>query len=306
MQFSCALSRLSWVTMVWSGWETSRPVTQLRAKSRHKVKTYGSQVFNIYGSWALLQTVSTELRSHPHVGHVSFAGTSAGRSPHINFDLVLQRINELNILAGESFVQTTATGAKLATKDPVPLRLYSNGIVMFDGPFRSYQEPSTQVSFLKLWWKLPACDWNIFRLKLLSLVLTAVHARPNGWLFSIWASTKISKRCTIWGAPPNILSHPKCAHFWLENFWAGSRQATWGIYLQVAMGYVPRWRTGSLWGERWLIKCSQLSATGFVLHLSLSHSLQRELCLRCHLDFLIFLQVRAWKLGSSWADCPRW
>ena len=75
----------------------------------------------------------------------------------MNFDLVLQRINELNLLTGESFVQTTVTGAKLAKKDPVPLRLYSNGILMFDGPFRSYQEPSTQVSFL-------SCDENILHM----------------------------------------------------------------------------------------------------------------------------------------------
>lgn len=69
----------------------------------------------------------------------------------MNFDLVLQRVRELNVLAGdgESFVQTTAKGAQLATKDPVPLRLYRNGIVMFDGPFRSYQEHSTQVGKTK-------------------------------------------------------------------------------------------------------------------------------------------------------------
>ncbi|XP_041843589.1 UBX domain-containing protein 11 [Melanotaenia boesemani] len=75
------------------------------------------------------------------------SGASASRNFHMNFDLVLQRINELNVLAGEgeSYVQTTATGAKLSTKAPIQLRLYSNGIVMFDGPFRSYQEESTQM-----------------------------------------------------------------------------------------------------------------------------------------------------------------
>ncbi|KAF7660062.1 hypothetical protein LDENG_00288570 [Lucifuga dentata] len=69
-----------------------------------------------------------------------------GRNFHMNFDLVLQNIKELNILAGdgESFVKSTATGAQLAQKDPIQLRLYRNGIVMFDGPFRSYQEQSTQ------------------------------------------------------------------------------------------------------------------------------------------------------------------
>ncbi|KAM4633813.1 UBX domain-containing protein 11 [Polymixia lowei] len=72
--------------------------------------------------------------------------TSAVRNFHMNFDLVLQNIKELNILGGEgeSYVQATARGAQLAKKDPIPLRLYSNGILMFDGPFRPYQEHSTQ------------------------------------------------------------------------------------------------------------------------------------------------------------------
>ncbi|TKS81858.1 UBX domain-containing protein 11 [Collichthys lucidus] len=71
---------------------------------------------------------------------------SAVRKFHMNFDLVLQRIRELNILAGEGecFVRSTATGAQLAKKDPIQLSLYSNGIVMFEGPFRSYEEHSTQ------------------------------------------------------------------------------------------------------------------------------------------------------------------
>lgn len=77
----------------------------------------------------------------------------------MNFDLVLQRIRELNVLAGEgeSVVQSTATGAKLSRKDAVRLRLYSNGIVMFDGPFRSYQDRSTQVEVLKPIWAC-CCD----------------------------------------------------------------------------------------------------------------------------------------------------
>ncbi|XP_045902069.1 UBX domain-containing protein 11 isoform X1 [Micropterus dolomieu] len=71
---------------------------------------------------------------------------SVVRNFHMNFDLVLQRIKELNVLAGdgECFIKSTATGAQLAKKDTIRLSLYSNGIVMFDGPFRSYQEHSTQ------------------------------------------------------------------------------------------------------------------------------------------------------------------
>ncbi|KAM8735242.1 UBX domain-containing protein 11 [Acanthopagrus schlegelii] len=78
-------------------------------------------------------------------GHLQ-PDASAVRSFRMNFDLVVQRIRELNILTGdgECFVRSTATGAQLAKKDPIQLSLYSNGIVMFDGPFRSYQEDSTQ------------------------------------------------------------------------------------------------------------------------------------------------------------------
>ncbi|KAM3873414.1 UBX domain-containing protein 11 [Diretmus argenteus] len=74
------------------------------------------------------------------------SGTSVVRNFHMNFGRVLESIRELNIMAGEgqSFVQATATGAQLVQKKPVQLRLYSNGIIMFEGPFRSYQEHSTQ------------------------------------------------------------------------------------------------------------------------------------------------------------------
>ena len=34
----------------------------------------------------------------------------------------------------------------LQVRDSVPLTLYSNGILMFGGPFRPYSDPVTQVS----------------------------------------------------------------------------------------------------------------------------------------------------------------
>lgn len=73
--------------------------------------------------------------------------TNARRSFEMNFDLVLQNIQELNITAGEgeSHVIAIPGGAKLTQKSSIPLWLYKNGIVMFSGPFRSYQDPSTQV-----------------------------------------------------------------------------------------------------------------------------------------------------------------
>ncbi|XP_066499443.1 UBX domain-containing protein 11 isoform X2 [Hoplias malabaricus] len=68
------------------------------------------------------------------------------RNFSMNFDLVLQSVKDLNILAGEgeSFVRSVPGGAKLIQQEAIPLCLYKNGIVMFQGPFRSYQDPSTQ------------------------------------------------------------------------------------------------------------------------------------------------------------------
>uniref|UniRef100_A0A8B9B9F9 UBX domain-containing protein 11 n=1 Tax=Anser brachyrhynchus TaxID=132585 RepID=A0A8B9B9F9_9AVES len=53
---------------------------------------------------------------------------------------------DLNMLAGEgiSQIEHTPQGARLRQQEPLPLTLYQNGIVMFDGPFRSYEEPSAQ------------------------------------------------------------------------------------------------------------------------------------------------------------------
>uniref|UniRef100_A0A8D0B7W6 UBX domain-containing protein 11 n=1 Tax=Salvator merianae TaxID=96440 RepID=A0A8D0B7W6_SALMN len=64
----------------------------------------------------------------------------------IDLDLILENLKDLNALAGEgmSQIERTAGGARLRQLDSVPLTFYQNGIVMFNGPFRSYEEPSTQ------------------------------------------------------------------------------------------------------------------------------------------------------------------
>ncbi|XP_072018907.1 UBX domain-containing protein 11-like [Amphiura filiformis] len=67
-------------------------------------------------------------------------------SLHIDFDKIIKSIRELNVLAGEGEkkIQHTVNGARLRAQEPIPLTLYANGIFMFNGPFRSYQEPETQ------------------------------------------------------------------------------------------------------------------------------------------------------------------
>ncbi|XP_060703160.1 UBX domain-containing protein 11 [Hemiscyllium ocellatum] len=71
---------------------------------------------------------------------------TALKSFQMDFNLVVENIKDLNILAGEgeARVEHTTGGARLKRPDPVPLTLFKNGIVMFNGPFRSYDEPSTQ------------------------------------------------------------------------------------------------------------------------------------------------------------------
>ncbi|KAM6334762.1 UBX domain-containing protein 11 [Alca torda] len=64
----------------------------------------------------------------------------------IDFDLILENVKDLNVLAGEgiSQIEHTPGGARLRQPEPLPLTLYQNGIVMFNGPFRPYEDPSTQ------------------------------------------------------------------------------------------------------------------------------------------------------------------
>ncbi|NXJ06946.1 UBX11 protein, partial [Odontophorus gujanensis] len=64
----------------------------------------------------------------------------------IDFDLILENVRSLNVLAGDgvSHIEHTPRGARLRQPEALPLTLYQNGIIMFDGPFRSYEELSAQ------------------------------------------------------------------------------------------------------------------------------------------------------------------
>ncbi|NXC40708.1 UBX11 protein, partial [Penelope pileata] len=73
-------------------------------------------------------------------------GEAAVSKHQIDFDLILENVKDLNMLVGEgvSQIEHTPRGARLRQPEPLPLTLYQNGMVMFDGPFRPYKEPSTQ------------------------------------------------------------------------------------------------------------------------------------------------------------------
>ncbi|NWW49365.1 UBX11 protein, partial [Pedionomus torquatus] len=73
-------------------------------------------------------------------------GEAVGSKHRIDFDLILENVKDLNALVGEgtSQIEHTPGGAQLRQPKPLPLTFYQNGIVMSNGPFRPYEEPSTQ------------------------------------------------------------------------------------------------------------------------------------------------------------------
>ncbi|CAH7436444.1 Ubxn11 [Phodopus roborovskii] len=66
--------------------------------------------------------------------------------PEVDFDRLLASLQDLSelVVEGEAQVTPAPGGAKLRTLEPIPLKLYRNGIMMFDGPFRPFYDPSTQ------------------------------------------------------------------------------------------------------------------------------------------------------------------
>lgn len=68
-----------------------------------------------------------------------------GQPFKINFNMLLANIRDLNVIAGEGEAKVIRTldGARLVRPDPIPLTLYSNGMIMFEGPFRLYTEAAT-------------------------------------------------------------------------------------------------------------------------------------------------------------------
>nr|XP_031539724.1 UBX domain-containing protein 11 isoform X4 [Vicugna pacos] len=64
--------------------------------------------------------------------------------PEVDFDRLLASLKDL--LAIDSETQVTPVPGRVMHHglEPIPLKLYRNGIVMFDGPFRPFCDPSTQ------------------------------------------------------------------------------------------------------------------------------------------------------------------
>uniref|UniRef100_A0A8C9UU52 UBX domain-containing protein 11 n=1 Tax=Spermophilus dauricus TaxID=99837 RepID=A0A8C9UU52_SPEDA len=66
--------------------------------------------------------------------------------PEVDFDRLLASLQDLSelVVEGDTQVTPVSGGARLHALEPIPLKLYRNGIMMFDGPFRPFYDPSTQ------------------------------------------------------------------------------------------------------------------------------------------------------------------
>ncbi|XP_060061575.1 UBX domain-containing protein 11 isoform X2 [Erinaceus europaeus] len=66
--------------------------------------------------------------------------------PEVDFDRLLASLEDLSelVVDGDTQVVPVPGGARLRALEPIPLKLYRNGIIMFDGPFRPFYDPSTQ------------------------------------------------------------------------------------------------------------------------------------------------------------------
>nr|XP_058926362.1 UBX domain-containing protein 11 isoform X5 [Kogia breviceps] len=66
--------------------------------------------------------------------------------PEVDFDRLLASLKDLSELAVDSDTQLTPVPSRVphCVLEPIPLKLYRNGIVMFDGPFRPFHDPCTR------------------------------------------------------------------------------------------------------------------------------------------------------------------
>ncbi|XP_059546691.1 UBX domain-containing protein 11 isoform X2 [Myotis daubentonii] len=66
--------------------------------------------------------------------------------PEVDFDRLLASLQDLSelVVGSDTHVTPMPGEAQLHDLEPIPLKLYRNGMMIFDGPFRSFHDPSTQ------------------------------------------------------------------------------------------------------------------------------------------------------------------
>ncbi|KAI6660689.1 hypothetical protein LOD99_10331 [Oopsacas minuta] len=89
----------------------------------------------------LRSNLSTELSGCVWVPE---SATPASMGGNVDFNLLVRNVKALNILLGEKAeVVKTNGGARFRRPDTIPLTLYKNGFMLFQGPFRSYTDPTS-------------------------------------------------------------------------------------------------------------------------------------------------------------------
>eukprot|EP00042_Codosiga_hollandica_P040561 m.350211 g.350211 ORF g.350211 m.350211 type:complete len:517 (+) comp55896_c0_seq1:904-2454(+) len=66
----------------------------------------------------------------------------------IKFDKIVANVKELNVIAGEGsskIAQHKDGSTRFSVVESVPLTLYRNGLLMYQGPFRPYSDPTAQL-----------------------------------------------------------------------------------------------------------------------------------------------------------------
>ena len=92
-----------------------------------------------------LQRHTTATEAH---GHLSLLPGDSFVPPEVDFDKLMASLQDLSeLVEGEAQVTPVPGGARFRTLEPIPLKVYRNGIMMFDGPFRPFYDPSTQVGW---------------------------------------------------------------------------------------------------------------------------------------------------------------
>ena len=87
----------------------------------------------------LRSNLSTELSGCVWVPE---SATPASMVGNVDFNLLVRNVKALNIMLGEKAeVVQTKGGARFRRPDTIPLTLYRNGFMLFQGPFRSYTDP---------------------------------------------------------------------------------------------------------------------------------------------------------------------
>ncbi|XP_074074125.1 UBX domain-containing protein 11 isoform X2 [Macrotis lagotis] len=131
------------------------PTEELEAKCQHLQNQVNEmeRFLNDYGLEWVGEPSETEMEMDTDIEAEKWTlkkhwkpGESTVPAPTVDFDELLENLQDLSLLAGEgqSLIHTSSSMAVLKTPEPVPLTLYQNGIIMFNGPFRPFSDVSTQ------------------------------------------------------------------------------------------------------------------------------------------------------------------